>query len=429
MSESEYMIQGETLQGIADAIRDVNGRTATYTMAVSTYADEISKLDPPITQYSEIFENGYYGIRAAEVAETYLFARIMGTDKFAYRTTNIFSVSSTPYVRTGEYGRIDCSAFIGLVLRGITYENSPYAKHTASDSTWSPSSELAGMYGTDGWEFKELDRQKAGLFNNIGISGYSTIRFAADLGQYFYKHGYRIWDKSQGTLSAMPDTLRPGDLVFWDTSSSAAVDGRFMSISHVGIVAEDTSRFFQATGSESAVGQDVILYSYFKGNAALPIGSIVLIARPDYRPHKPKAETPLNTNLLGYPWTYSNAKTFTLNGITYTLKDMHTLVANGTATSSGTLNLKGNPNSTDYITLSPGTYKLSGINGTETTFCLQVKNLDGSDFSTRVRNPTDSSSVDTFTITAETKIIVCVRTTLGKILTNETFTPTLVRIS
>lgn len=425
---SEYLIQEETLQDIADAIRDVNGRKDSYTMEVSTYAEEIGKLDPHIVNYADGLENGYYGVRAANVAATYLAARVTGQDKFAYRTYAIFSAGNNPPVREGAYGRIDCSTFIGLCLRGITYENSPYAKHTEENITWTPSTELASMYGTDGWEFTCFDKQPSGLFNDIGITGYSTLRLAADIGQFFYKNGYVLWDQSQGTLTAMPEGLQPGDLIFWANSDNKAVQGRFMSISHVGMVAENAERYYHVTGSESQTGQTVVNYAQFGADSYHPISDIVLIARPDYRPRKPKEETPLNANLLSYPWTVSRNKSFTVNGITYTVTGLHTLSANGTCTKNGTFRLKGYKSTSDHTTLSPGTYELSGITGrTGTTYCLQLLQEDETDFPTRVRYPTDSDSVSTLTVTEETDVVVKLWAASGATCIDETITPKLIR--
>lgn len=427
---SKYCIEEATLQNIANAIRDVNGRTHTFTIKGSEFAEEIGKLDPPITPYADSFENGYYGIRAVKCAASYLAARVLGTDKFAYRTSNIFSVSSTPSVRDGEYGRIDCSAFVGLCLRGITYENSPYAAHTAADATWTPSDELSAMYGTNGWEFRELDYQKGGLFNDIGITGYSTIRSAADIGQYFYKHGVVLYNaRTQGAISDVSELgLKPGDLVFWDTNETEAVDQRFMSLSHVAIVAEDTSDYYHVTGSQELVGQTVINYVAFGDDDSHPISALVLAVRPDYRPRKPKEETPVGVNLLGYPWTQSRNASFTTNGVTYTLVDEHSLTANGTGSAGASFGLKGKSNTEDHITLSPGVYELSGIDGmTGTTFAMQVRYADGTDFDTPIRQPTSSTSVNTFTLTEETDVIVRLWVSSGKVLDNVTFTPTLIR--
>jgi cell wall-associated NlpC family hydrolase len=114
------------------------------------------------------------------------------------------------------------------------------------------------MYGTEGWEFKELDYQpKNNVFNDIGIPNYSTIRYAADYARYFYKYGYVLYDqKIDGIITDISkiNYLQPGDLVFWDTSESENADSRFKSISHIALVAENTNYYYQVTGKVDEIG-------------------------------------------------------------------------------------------------------------------------------------------------------------------------------
>lgn len=423
--------QENKLQEIANAIRKVEHRTNTYKIKGTDFASEILKLDPSLN-YNSKAENGYYGLEVEKCAATYLLARITGKDKFAYHTYNIFSPSLA--VRYGEYGRIDCSAFVGLCLRGITYENSPYASHSDSDAVWTPSSELVSMYGTNGWEYKELDMQKEGVYNDIGISGYSTIRSAADLGRFFYKCGNVLYDSSEdGTLSSVSGlSLQAGDLVFWDTSESEDVDARFMSISHIAIVAENTSYYYHVTGKQGDVGQLVVWYTAFGEDDNHPIGNIVLVVRPDYRPRFPAKETPIGVNLLHAPWTYSRKNVSDpKNGITVTIKDINTIVLDGTATANTTIRLKDFADSNDHITLSAGTYELTGIPSgfTGTSFALQVRDASDNDFSTQIRYPTGSSATNTFTLTEETNVTVRLYVSEGKALSNVSVVPTLIRIA
>lgn len=422
--------QETRLQEIADAIRAVEHRTDTYTIQGIKFASEILKLDPSLN-YNTKAENGYYGLEVEKCAATYLLARITGKDKFAYHTINVFSPSLA--VRYGEYGRIDCSSFVGLCLRGITYENSPYASHTDSDATWTPSTELASMYGTNGWEYKELDMQKEGVYNDIGISGYSTIRSAADLGRFFYKCGNVLYDSNEdGTLSSVSGlNLQAGDLVFWDTSENTTVDARFKSISHVAIVAENTSYYYHVTGTQGSTGQTVIWYTAFGADDNHPLANIVLIVRPDYRPRLAAKETPTGVNLLHAPWTYSRNASKTTNGMTVTMTDINTLVFDGTTTADTTFRLKDYANTDDHITLSAGTYTLTGIPSgyTGTSFALQVRDAADADFSTPIRYPTGSSATNTFTLTEETDVTVRLYITSGKTLSNVSVVPTLIRMA
>lgn len=428
-----YTIKPETLQEIADAIRDAEDRTESYKIPTENFAEEIRKLDPPLSQYTEKFDNGYYGLRAAKCATTYFEARVCGFDKFAYHTNNIFSqvAGRTPSVRLGEYGRIDCSVFVGLCLRGIPYDKSPYALHKGADDTWTPATELEAMYGAEGWEHPELDTQQAGEFNDLGIADHSSIRFAADIGRYFSKYGYVLYDKARdGTITSHNGLgLEPGDLVFWDTSDNINVDGRFKSISHIGLVGENASFYYEATGTEGTTGQEVIKFTQFSNSGSHPTSSMVLAVRPDYRPSKPKEQTPIGVNLLEFPWTYSRQASYTTNGLTLNQTNKNTIVVNGTSTAATTIGLKSYANSDDHITLSAGTYQLSGIPSgfSGTGFALQVRDAAGTDFSTPIRYPSGSSATSTFTLTQQTDVTVRLYCGNNRTISNASVVPTLIR--
>lgn len=427
--------QAEKFKEIADAIR-IKTRN-TNEVKANDFASEIMSIDrlTPMTEHSSELSCGYYGNRAAKIAATYLLARALGKDSFYYdQSTNIFAsnTSLTKKVRNADgVGQIDCSTFVSLVLRGITYEKSPYAKHKGANATWTPSTELSTMYGTDGWEFRTIDEQPAGVFNNIGISGHSTIKSAADLGEFFYKYGYILFDaKSDGAMTSAKATdiqskLKPGDLLFW--SKPAATDTqkkRFRSISHIAIVSETTTHFIEVTS-----GSLVVVYDDFETNYE----NISLICRPDYRPRKSEEKTPIGINLLQYPWAYGALTTVTSNGMTFTVTSKDTIHISGTNTAQIFRRLKGNENTGTYLTLSPGTYKLSGMSNvgiTSTAAALQIRKADGTDFDEKIRCYTGNDA--TFTLSSSTDIIVVLYISenggVGYTLDCD-ITPTLVRTS
>lgn len=420
------MSQIKKLKEIAEAIRGVERRASEFTIAAKDFASEIRKLDPTLTGHDGRFENGYYGIRAAKCASTYLWARVMKQDKFAYHTRNIFSqvVGRTPYVRFGEYARIDCSTFVGLCLRGIPYEKSPYAVHKGVDETWTPAAELSAMYGTEGWEFRELDAQRAGVFHDLGIAGCSSVRYAADLGRYFHKYGRVLYDQAvDGVITDQSGIgLQPGDLVFWSTTTNEDVKARFKSISHVAIVAERTDYYYHVTGTEGKVDQIVVWYEQFaETDTAHPNSAMVLAVRPDYRPRRGKEETPVGVNLLGFPWVYSRLESTGKNGLTISMVDRNTIKLSGTATENTTLGLT-------YTTLSPGRYVLTGIeDSTGVDFTLQVRNGDGTDFATKVRYPAGADSTNRFVLTEEKTVAVRLYVGSGKSLGQTLVVPALMR--
>lgn len=435
--------QAEKFKEIADAIRLKTG--GSDEIAANDFASEIQTIDrlKPMTNYPDGLTCGYYGNRAAKIAATYHLARLLGEDTFNYsQTGNIFSnnTSATKTVRNADgLGQIDCSSLVSLVLRGITYDKSPYALHKGANATWNPSKELSGMYGEDGWEFTILDKQPEGFFNNLGISGYSSVKSAADIGEYFYKYGYVIFDsKVDGEMTAakaveMQSKLEPGDLLFWaKPTASDAQKSRFRSISHVAIVAENTTHFLEVT-----TGSSVVLYSTFDSKdddgTDDKFNYISLICRPDYRPRKSAEKTPIGINLLHYPWVYGALKTSVSNGITFTVKDEHTIHISGTNTAQISRRLRGNDETGTCLPLSAGTYKLSGMDNVginHVGVALQVRKADGTDFDEKIRCFTGTNP--TFTLSKDTDVVVVLYfgENDGKGYTVDCdVTPTLVRIS
>lgn len=421
------MTQADKFKEIADAIRVKTG--GSDNIIANNFAAEIMSIDrlKPMTLFPTGLNNGYYGNRAAQVAVTYHLARALGQETFTYdQSGGVFSNSSslTKTIRDEDgLARIDCSTFVGLVLRGIPYENSPFATHKGAKATWNPSEELADMYGDGVWVHKWLDKQPEGIYSNLGISGYSSIRNAADLGEYFYKYGYVIFDaRVDGSPTAsLKDKLRPGDLLFWSKPSATDTQKkRFRSISHVAIVSENYSHYFEVT-----TGNSVVLYQKFEEKYE----NISLICRPKYRNYMAAEETPIGENLINYPWVYGAVKESTYGGITFTTVNKNTIHISGTNTSEINRKLKGNSETGMGFKLSAGTYELSGMDNVgikSVGVALQVKNVDGTDFDTPVRCYTSNNP--TFTISKDTDVIVVLHFGDKEYTVDCDITPTLTRI-
>ena len=137
---TENKTQAEKFSNMADAIREVRYLSPDYKIVANNFDDEIKKANRFTNDHSEVFDNGYYGIRAAQCAASYRVAKITGQDEFVYTANeSVFSTkqdetSKTRYVRDARgQAKIDCSTFVGLCLRNIPYDKSPYAKrHGAS---------------------------------------------------------------------------------------------------------------------------------------------------------------------------------------------------------------------------------------------------------------------------------------------------------
>ncbi len=166
------------------------------------------------------------------------------------------------------------------------------------------------------------------------------------------------------------------------------------------IVARDTSKFYQVTGSEDAVGDTV-----FCSDLAEKLDEITLIVRPCY--HSLFSSTPFNTNLLPmYAWDSLSVSASTIkNGVTFKVLSEGGFSTQGVATASTTFYLYS---STNPITLSAGTYKLSGcpvhpevaVGGTSIIWGLYVKDMN------KNKIAADDGAGSTFTLTSDTDVYV-----------------------
>ena len=174
---------------------------------------------------------------AVECARSYWEARDQGR-KFIYSGGNTFLNGGALNDNSGA-GLIDCSTYMFLVLCGIAYEASPY------------NSGQLYLKCTYGYGDSQMLRS---------IKSKQQYRYAADLAKYFARFYRCFRDASY---------LKPGDLTF----HSGRYTSRFMSITHIGMVAEDTDYFYNATNVENvvvrsrlSVRNDIVFYARPKYN-------------------------------------------------------------------------------------------------------------------------------------------------------------------
>ena len=449
---------------LAKSIQLKTGETGARSMTGNQFNEKIRSIDrlkPMTATLQSDADNGYLGYEVAACARTYMDTRYLDGMLWNYNDASIFDVDAngnanlrgapkqyksdgvtpsgqwTDHVSNGNYRAqnniIDCSTFVGLVLRGIDYQNSPY--YTISASTWKPGNGTTGIrkkaarQNAPAWAQKILDYQPAGTGINIGHDGYTTIRTAADIAELYYKIGTVIYDsKRDGALAAYPAAatgssmtgfalastpgenlltkIRPGDLIlFAKSSASESQKSRFRSISHIGIAAENPAYMYEATTLKKT-----LYYRKLLGTAATPagiFGEIALILRPDYRPRVAQTDNvPENTELLTFPWTFSRLNTedkvaaaiaagstqadaetaSALDGIWVKMLDKNVIGLWGRNSETWYKSLRGSTTSAlayNKLTLTPGTYRLAlsvsgsvtkdGAAHTGTGFQLQLK--------------------------------------------------------
>lgn len=231
-----HKIKEETLENIGSSIRNKLNTNVKYDpVDMPAAIDSIEQYR--MVQTSDVdLDNGFYGRRAAAVAESYLYARQIAGQEFNYKTYNfltnhqadgdygggddsfendapdnddvgsytvsndfdgydpnttygyrLFDYASQPNTKfDGTFANniapcLDCSTFVLLALLGIPWENSPWIRYGDPKNgvyTWDPRNlenlvELSSD-GT-GWQQKELMYQPEGIFRDLGMQRQETV--------------------------------------------------------------------------------------------------------------------------------------------------------------------------------------------------------------------------------------------------------------
>lgn len=311
--------QTDKLTQIANAIRSSSGETEQ--IQASLFYQKINQLKRYRWADSNLVYCEPKAMEAVYVARTYWIARASGRS-FVYTGGSTF-LDDAALTDTNGAGRIDCSTFIHLVMRGITYEKSPYTQTGAGVK----------------YDASKLQTNTSYTWADDHIRYSSTlggmVRYAADLAAYYWTAGRAYTDASQ---------RKPGDLIFHTTHQT----DRFMSITHVSIVSEDTDYFYNVTDLTNTV----VRTAYANRNS-----DIVFFARPDYErlPSQTYTFDP-NYNYLAYPWICGNSKTYGSGvNITATESGLTTSCSGATAATQIDLVSSAYP-----LYLPSGSYKLTG---------------------------------------------------------------------
>ena len=175
------------------------------------------------------------------VAETYYAQRT----KFVYNIKTPLSFNNpeankSKWMTNGKF-HIDCSTFVALCCRGITYEESPYATK---------------------WTNRDKKSSKI-------LWAFNPGRYAANIGQYCVSKGW----VATGIDTTNWTNIEKGDLIFWDRDGKDL--NRFMSISHVGICSGFDSDG-DATTIEVTTVTNAVYKRKLKNNQP---GKVILVCR------------------------------------------------------------------------------------------------------------------------------------------------------
>lgn len=316
---SQYLIQESTLTTLGDAVRELGGAPSSTLYTPAEMAEHILLNAPPYDSDSVPIYVENKALEAVKVAQTYWTARAAGRE-FNYSTSTFLS-GGTVNGSTSR-GKIDCSTYIHLVLRGIPYESSPYVDTTAS---LAGSADMITTNPTGKYTWAD-DNLK-----NSSITG-GIVRTASDIAKYYWAKGRVFFDSSK---------VCPGDLIFCADSAN----NRFKNITHVGIVTDDITNFYETTNATNVIMR-----------VTLASRDIVFFARPDYENPNRSYLVDDSFNWVSAPWYFNT--TTTQNGVTFTPDfSTGTFVSSGSATDKNTFTII----SGYYPWYIPaGTYKLTG---------------------------------------------------------------------
>lgn len=249
--------QREKFTAIANAIRVKSHRTST--IVADNFAQEIKalpmydyKISGPLPRLGQSnLDNAYEAVKAAI---TYWNAKKCGIETFAYSDGSgpLKGDTSATLRNSGGQAVIDCSTFVGLVLRGIDYLSSPYYGTTAT--TCNPR-DIKCKTGTT-WAETYLDLQGARYagpptfpsYTHLTADNHYRVITASDIAQYYDSLGL-LWYANDASMAP-----RVGDICFFykeSSDGSLTYPNRFHGISHVGIMT-DPEHYLNATDYPSA---------------------------------------------------------------------------------------------------------------------------------------------------------------------------------
>lgn len=228
--------QRERLTDIANAIREKTGGSmqivaASFPEAIRGITTAVPHVVGPstVTPDDSSFEGAW---QAAAVATEYWNAKASETRVFEYSDGDgCLKPGGTVNDASGN-AVMDCSTYMGLVLRGLGYLVSPYGKNSAANATVDPTSVVAS---SEWWCEPDVDKQTDAHCSDLSMklgSAYRVIT-ASDMARYLECQGL--------TWSTGERTPRVGDLCFFskmDDDGTYHYPQRWRGVSHVGIMVD-----------------------------------------------------------------------------------------------------------------------------------------------------------------------------------------------
>lgn len=272
IKESAGNLQGSTehiISVLNSEIKNNSNKIQTNTNKINENSNKIDSLIENVEEHTILIDEMYDTLEMVSennsernnqtlvsecigVARSYYLARYNDNQEPTFNYNVNGTVLDTNYDVNGENkNSIDCSTFIGLLLRGIPFKKSPYGKlftdngpllddndggnetgnHDEYDdiyngNAWDPMNIVANKDYS--WSINPMDYK---LKKNINSSELYPVRTASQLAQWMYERGWAI------PLDTTFTNLEPGDIIFWAKRQGGEYiqPNRYKKISHVAI--------------------------------------------------------------------------------------------------------------------------------------------------------------------------------------------------
>ena len=284
---------------------------------INNMAEQIEQCEEQISKNTEMIE--IVGNNNGEKNNQTLVSEFIGVARSYYKArvneklenVFIYDATSTPfdtaYDPNGEKNNaIDCSTFIGLILRGIPFKESPYSKllenpgildEEDSDkgneegnddehddiyegTIWNPLDLKANPKYS--WAINPMDWK---LKKNLKKEEIYPVRTASQLAQWMYERGWSI------PLDPTFANVEPGDIIFWakKVNGEYRQPNRYMCISHAALC---VSKYDRPVDDENFPAEYPLKHTMYEVTTKAPYvlnrtlekcspGSVVMICRPD----------------------------------------------------------------------------------------------------------------------------------------------------
>lgn len=184
---------------------------------------------------------------ATAIAESYVNADI----PFVYGKNWTYSgadsqvlIGESTHVSGLKGGRMECDTFVDMILRGISYENSPYAENKAAVDAdpfvpvMLPFEDMADYENPDSLTWVSWLLANGKLYNNPYMTGShgGAVRWAQDIAWFMWS----INDGEHACIFSDKTEARNGDFAFFKKADRETFD----NISHVAYIGEDDGELY-----------------------------------------------------------------------------------------------------------------------------------------------------------------------------------------